>query len=361
MCLTWPSNAKCFHQNYSSALNNEITVHHLAAKRDNTEFQFDLNCALEKTDIIARRYQFFIGGQNTLPQLMLNNLRKHNKYNKHFHLKAGKHYTGKMIVSLTEEAVRIETDDLEIVAEESSLYPHEKTVSSLLERLTNYGNNRNVQMLQLIDLNLLASRGAYEERKVFETLKERYDEHMEYDRSMIVYDLDSLIGVNRSESNSSMGISRNCSLVNQGVYNQVVARFREAQVNPTREKWAVAIVRDSFLLKMFVKDVDFPRTKKQQEEEDNEQRRDTEILRCWKCDSTYVESENKTSACDYHDGFVYDNSEPNVPIYSLSAAYHILLDEEYKDPDIDDDSDELGENETAYAREKLERAKGRFR
>ena len=84
-------------------------------------------------------------------------------------------------------------------------------------------------MLQLIDLNLLSSRGAYEEKKIFETLRERYDECMEYKRSMIVYDLDSLIGVTESESDSSMGVSTSTNLVNHGVYIYVTSRFREAK------------------------------------------------------------------------------------------------------------------------------------
>jgi hypothetical protein len=41
-------------------------------------------------------------------------------------------------------------------------------------------------------------------RKFFETLKERYDECMEYKRSMIIYDLDSLVGVNKSKRTNSL-------------------------------------------------------------------------------------------------------------------------------------------------------------
>ncbi|CAF4627428.1 unnamed protein product, partial [Rotaria magnacalcarata] len=80
----------------------------------------------------------------------------------------------------------------------------------------------------LIDLNLLSSKGAYDEKKIFETLKERYDECMEYKRSMIVYDLDSLVGVNQSDSESSMGTSTSTSIVNQSIYIYVTSRFREA-------------------------------------------------------------------------------------------------------------------------------------
>ena len=347
---------------YCSALNKAITVHYINARRHEPLFRFDLRCALERADTVAEQYQLFIGDQNTLPRLLLNNLKQRDRQEHHFHLKSGLHYTGKIIVSLSDRVVRIEIGGQEMAAQQISLHPHERTLSNLLERLTNYGNNRNVQLLQLIDLSLLASRGAYEERKVFETLKERYDEHMQYDRSMIVYDLDSLIGVNRSESNSSMGLSHNCSLVNQGVYTQIVSRFRAAQVDLTREKWAVAVVRDSFLLKMFSRDVDFPRTKKQQEDDDEERRRDTEEVMCFKCESTYLESENKVGACDHHDGFVYDNSFPHLPKHTPSEACKILLIEENQSMANDDTTDgDDGENATLMAKEKAERRKGRFR
>ncbi|CAF5172085.1 unnamed protein product, partial [Rotaria magnacalcarata] len=111
---------------------------------------------------------------------------------------------------------------------EDSLRETEENLQQLLERITSYGNDRNVPLLQLIDLNLLSSKGAYDENKIFETLKERYDECMEYKRSMIVYDLDSLVGVNQSDSESSMGTSTSTSIVNQSIYIYVTSRFREA-------------------------------------------------------------------------------------------------------------------------------------
>ncbi|CAF4769380.1 unnamed protein product, partial [Rotaria sp. Silwood2] len=131
---------------------------------------------------------------------------------------------------------------------EYDLYDNETNVQTLLERLTAYGKNRNVQLLQLIDLNLLASQSAYDEKKVYETLKDRYDECAAYARSMIVYDLDALVGVNKSESDSNMGRSISSSVHNQSIYTYVLARFRdrvmeEVQQNDADnvERWAVAV------------------------------------------------------------------------------------------------------------------------
>ncbi len=115
---------------------------------------------------------------------------------------------------------------------EDELKVHEESLQQLLECITSYGNDRNVQLLQLIDLNLLLSKDAHDEKKIFETVKERYDECMEYKRSMIIYDLDFLIGVNKSES--SMGTSTGSSIVNQSIYMYVTSRFREAKVEASR-------------------------------------------------------------------------------------------------------------------------------
>jgi hypothetical protein len=117
---------------------------------------------------------------------------------------------------------------------EDELKAHEQSLQQLLECITSYGNDRNVQLLQLIDLNLLLSKGDHDEKKIYETLKERYDECMEYKRSMIIYDLNSLIGVNKSESESSMGTSTGSSIVNQSIYMYVTSRFREAKVEASR-------------------------------------------------------------------------------------------------------------------------------
>ncbi|CAF4286992.1 unnamed protein product, partial [Rotaria magnacalcarata] len=130
---------------------------------------------------------------------------------------------------------------------------------NLLERLSTYGKDRNVQLLQSVDLNLLASQGAYDEKKVFETLKERYDKCSSCSCSMIIYDLDSLVGVNKSESDSSMDRSMSSSVANQSVDTYVRARFQEAVVENQQhsqggesqskiEKWAVAVIPESFLL-----------------------------------------------------------------------------------------------------------------
>ena len=317
------------------ALLSAITVRYLAQHRENDKYEIKEEDALMLADRTARQYQLYLG-LDTLPRLLLQNLEdlhqfsSEKKFDSHlieYHLPKDCQFTGKILINLHDQYVRIEAigeKNQRYVIEDKFKF-HEETLQQLLERITSYGKDRNVQLLQLIDLNLLSSKGAHDEKKIFETLKERYDECMGYDRLMIVYDLDSLIGVNQSESESSMGIATSSSVVNQSIYLYVTSRFREAKV----ERWAIAVARDPFLLRKFIADADFTLTSKQKEQEKDDHRRATEVLTCVKCRDYYIESENKMGACSFHDGFVYDNSSLELKQYRPSEAIEILTLEEY--------------------------------
>ncbi|CAF1397310.1 unnamed protein product [Rotaria sp. Silwood1] len=351
------------------ALTSAITVHYIAQKRlKKADYEMEEEETLILADRTARQYQLYLG-LDTLPRLLLHNLddqRQLAKINNEnqanpsggFHLLDKYRFTGKIIISFQDSCVRMETiepNNKRHVIEED-LIKTEQSLQQLLERITSYGNDRNVQLLQLIDLNLLSSKGAYEEKKIFETLKERYDECMEYKRSMIIYDLDSLIGVNKSESESSMGTSVSSSVVNQSIYIYVTSRFREAKIEASRadqkltiERWAIAVVRDPFLLKKFIADVDFMLTDQQINEQEEEERLATEVIICVKCRDHYIENENKMGACSYHDGFVYDNSALDLNKHTTSEAIEILNREEY-----------IVFNEPKR-KEEIERGKGRLK
>jgi hypothetical protein len=126
---------------------------------------------------------------------------------------------------------------------------------------------------------------------------------------MIIYDLDALVGVNKSESDSSMGRSMSSSVVNQSVYTYVRARFREAVVEQqdkksnaqeqTIEKWAVAVIREPFLLRQFNNDVQFARTRNEEEELKLERRNAEDLLKCVKCKDFYIENENKMGMTNF--------------------------------------------------------------
>ncbi|CAF1054908.1 unnamed protein product [Didymodactylos carnosus] len=320
-----------------SALSRSITVRCMTQRRHKADYRLTYHEALTLADSTAKQYQILLGSE-TLPRLLLRNLSLCNNASTSYHLKDRENltYTGRIVINLYDKCVRIETtsqSDRKRSVIEQPLDITEVALQQLLERITSYGKDRNVQLLQLIDLNLLSSQGAYDEKKVFETLKERYDECISYKRSMIVYDLDSLIGINKSESDSSMGRSISSSVNNHNIYTYVRARFREAVIETSSgrgnmaqnvEKWAVAVVREQFLLRQFCIDVEFTRTKQEENEIEEERRKSEDLLKCVKCKDYYIENENKMGNCTHHDGFLYDNSAPDLMIYTLTNAIELL-------------------------------------
>lgn len=297
-----------------SALSRTITVYSMVKQRNDPTYRMKYHKALELADKTAKQYQISLGS-DTLPRLLLRNLAAENPTTpnsspKIEHIIADQgnpaiSYTGRIIISLFHRVVRIEARNSELEQPnnviEQNLEDNETNLQQLLERITRYGKDRNVQLLQLIDLNLLSSQSAHDEKKIFETLKERYDEYAAYNRSMIVYDLDSLVGVNKSESESSMGRSSNFAVVNQNIYTYVRARFREAVIETTREisdprrveKWAIAITREEFLLRQFCAGVGFTRTDQEEKEMKEEKIKNEYLIQCVKCRDFYIENENK--------------------------------------------------------------------
>ncbi len=345
-------------------------------QREQPDFHVNYKQALEIADRIAQQHQIFLGSE-TLPGLLLCNLMNESTVNiKHL---SRQMYTGRIVVDLHGGSARIEIieTDGRLALVEHELSSNEINVLSLLERLTSYGKDRNVQLLQLIDHNLLASYGAYNEQKVFETLKERYDECVAYRRSMIIYDLDALVGINKSESDSSMGRSISSSIVHQSVYTYICARFREATVEQeeedndrekqTVEKWAIVIIQDPFLLRQFTSKMKCIPTKQEEKEFEIERRKAEDLIKCVKCTDYYIENENKMGKkiisiiflicssiflkgnCHHHDGFIYDNLAPDLTIRTASQVADIL--------------NELELNIMNYPaeREKFERQKNRFK
>ncbi|CAF4654000.1 unnamed protein product [Rotaria sp. Silwood1] len=339
------------------ALRRLITVHCIDMQRINPQYQLDYRTMLQLADTTARQYRIVIGSE-TLPTLLLradnnhsfeNNQKSISRFND-LPNKKNSVYTGKIIVNLDVRRIDVEainihpiTGEREKVVCQELLTGSETNIQELLERLTVYGKSRNVQLLQLIDLNLLSAESAYDEKEKFEILKERLDECAAYRRSMIVYDLDSLIGVNKSEGNSSMGRSTNLSLINHNVYTYVKDKFKSAYIQSStsnnnnginkdtvvnEEKWSVVVICDPFLLRQFCDDVAFTRSISEIEKEEAEMRRADQPIKCVQCNDYYLEQDNKMGVCVHHDGFVYDNLSLTLTQWGQQAAIAQLLKEE---------------------------------
>jgi hypothetical protein len=186
--------------------------------------------------------------------------------------------------------------------------------------------------VQVFDIDWIVSNAAYDDSKMMEILVERISECREYSRSMMIFDLDSLIGVNNNQSNSNMGLSMSYSLNNQKLFNYIVdvakkARCMHHDNNRREELWVVTVATHQFLSKTFKENVLFTPTDEETQEALIEEEKATKprmyvilvihfwpkyfrsltLFRCFKCDEYYLEAENKLNSCTYHDGFLFDS------------------------------------------------------
>lgn len=88
------------------------------------------------------------------------------------------------------------------------------------------------------------------------------------------------------------------------------------------EKWIVIIVKDLYLKTTLIKDIEFQKTRAQQDEEmkEEEKRIDDERPRkCPKCSKDYVPKDARFGECYYHDGFIIDLEKPEVSLTADKA------------------------------------------
>ncbi|CAM2705849.1 unnamed protein product [Rotaria socialis] len=76
-----------------------------------------------------------------------------------------------------------------------------------------------------------------------------------------------------------------------------------------KEKWVAMIVNNSFLLNLFIEDIDFKETcREEQEKLEKEKKRldNDSVKKRPKCQQNYITSKTNHDNCHYHGAFVYD-------------------------------------------------------
>ncbi|CAF0843802.1 unnamed protein product [Didymodactylos carnosus] len=255
-------------------------------------------------------------GNSTLPEIyrLNSNLFNISDANDKFSLSLMKLLpTGRILIDLKQRRVFIELKNAPTI--EKAL---EKNELSVLPRLIHGCSTRNIDTLQIIDLNFLMKQNAYEDNQIFELLSTTFDECDQYNRSMKVYDIDSLIMLNKSDSeikSKSISNIRLYQIIREtcGKMMMEEQENREEVLN-VKEKWNVIIVEDEYLKDLLISDIKFKKTSTQlkQEEDSEEKRRDDEKSRkCPKCLQNYIPSKTNYGNCHYHDGFVVDIDHPD--------------------------------------------------
>ncbi|CAF3380108.1 unnamed protein product [Rotaria sp. Silwood2] len=146
----------------------------------------------------------------------------------------------------------------------------------------------------------------------------------EYNRSMLIFDIDSLIMLGVSDS----AMSKSVSISNIHLYQFIREKCKKAVVEQSstdgkekktsgehlKEKWVVMIVKHPLLYSLLVNDIEFKKTLRQtqQEHEDEQKRIDDETLKlCPKCQHSYIPSQVNHGSCHYHDGYIVDLDNPS--------------------------------------------------
>ncbi|CAF4983756.1 unnamed protein product, partial [Rotaria sp. Silwood1] len=171
-------------------------------------------------------------------------------------------------------------------------------------------------------------QNAFDENQIFELLTTTFLECNEYNRSMLIFDIDSLIMLNKSDSE----MSTSKSISNIRVYQFIREKCKTSIVEETEpnekgivtkiEKWIVMIVKDPWLKNTLVDDIEFRKSSAQVliDDTDEKKRIDGETSRkCPKCLRNYTPKEARDGSCYYHPGFVVDIDHPNEQLTSEKA------------------------------------------
>jgi hypothetical protein len=143
-------------------------------------------------------------------------------------------YTGLIVVDLQNGLVIRETK-----GDHKPHNEHEKhgprSIDELLTMCVNFATKFELDAVQMFDLDLLLNNAAYDDTKCKEIIQEKIEEMARYPTSLAIIDVDSLVGVNDSESMSSMGGSTNSSASNQAMYNLVGNIINRRNVSQAEE------------------------------------------------------------------------------------------------------------------------------
>ncbi|CAF0891486.1 unnamed protein product [Adineta ricciae] len=365
--------------NFSGAamrdLASSMTVHCVNPGNTQSNCQLDYPTVLRFAHKAAYENRILIGGE-TIPSLLLKAKDKEplladRKYRLE-NLSSGPNSicTGKILINFHLRRIDIEkrsvtnpkTHASEKTVITEDLLPNETDTHELIERLAFYGIFRNVQLSQLIDLNLFASQSAHDERSGFEVLKQFFDESSAYRRSLIAYDLDSLVGVSKNEGGSATNRTTSSETINKNMYTFIKDKFRSAYVQSTAdtketiEQWSIMIIRDQYLLRQFYGDTQFTRPEAELKQEEEDAKSAKRQMKCVQCNDFYIEEDNRMGACVHHDGFVYNVYDSELKALSPHDAVEKLIKE-----DVGSTQTSAKHQFTPEQKEKIDRQKQRFR
>ncbi|CAF0835129.1 unnamed protein product, partial [Adineta ricciae] len=132
--------------------------------------------------------------------------------------------SGRILIDLQERKCFIELSNGPTM--EEKLLDAETSLVTLFARIINGCSSRNIDSIQIIDTDFLSKNTAFDENKIIELLATTFAECDEYNRSMFVFDIDSLITLSINDSN----MSQSTSISNIQLYRNIREKCKQAFV-----------------------------------------------------------------------------------------------------------------------------------
>lgn len=205
--------------------------------------------------------------------------------------------TGRIIIDLRSDFASIQMETLQGKVHEINLDSNKfKFTSDLLPILIKLSIQFKVPLLHLIDSPSLLLNSAYDENSALESIREKLNEYEQYDDSMVVFDIDTLVGILESMSDSAMSESISYSIQSNQIWQKVIVHnFKMpfgVQEN-SKHKWCILISASEFLIGQLKRLTSFPFSNREIEFQVRERT-------CLQCGEKYVGKYNKSDACTYH-------------------------------------------------------------
>ncbi|CAF1435268.1 unnamed protein product [Adineta ricciae] len=277
---------------------------------------------------VALEYNFYFGS-NTLPEIWRKNKAFFDgafptKYSLVIPDDMGLP-SGRVLIDLHERKRFLELQNRESFTMEQDLNDNEIDFVSIMPRLVHGCNSRNIDTLQIIDHSFLSKQNAFDEKTIFELLNATFDECKHYNRWMIIFHVDSLIILQKNESQfSSSTTIQNLQMyqfIKENSLMTLIEPKKSGDLGGPREQWIVLVVKNPELKSLLIDDIGFKQTKAQQVQEETEkikQKDDEQERKCPKCLKNYIPAKVNYGSCHYHDGFVWD-SQNNVRMTGTKA------------------------------------------
>jgi len=219
--------------------------------------------------------------------------------------------TGRALIDLCPESnnIQFETfqgqvleEDLSRLTRRADQCEHRISFADVLGSIAKFCTNKQLDCIQLFDMDLLLSNSAFDDNTAFEILAEKLDEALQYEKVAVIIDAGSLIGVTENESMSSMGPTTSYSIQNHKMWSWVLEAVKKCSMSVDRQQWAIVVADHPYITKLFKRTMRFPQSGKELQEATAEEDKRTKPKQCKQCKTTYFEADNKLTDCKYHDG-----------------------------------------------------------